>query len=448
MKDNGIIEKIYDIATSHFHKWYGLLSALLLEAIVLLFVYGLVPKGEVPFGWYVMGMSVVAIIILAGWAFYVWHYPKRSKDRLGVAIAVQIENSEDAKFFKKDFLTPFKSKIHELDLPFDVLVLRNHQSETIETIEDARHVLKKTRAHFCIWGSIKKRSGAPAGEKYLFSLRGIVIHRPIQEVQKVLLRKEFDALLPNTVIFEENLEFQAFEFRANQAVTALDYITGRAALLSGDFNTAIRLHESLLKAIESGQSFPISEDALKKLLSLEYDQKAGFEFFNPPAAGTYQESIRKSLQYDQNNYGALLKRAIVEFNNGNGDARIAMNTIKEAKNHAGGGYHWLYSKAFLHFWLEEYNDALQCCEKLKEKSYGGEEITVAEVILFNENLLKTYDKPQLYYWLGFVSIVKNKNLSIADKYFQQFLEHANDSTKDLKTRAESYLSSIKKEIGY
>jgi tetratricopeptide (TPR) repeat protein len=449
MENSWFIKKIYEIATRHFHKWYGLLSALLLLVVVSLIVYRLIPTGEVPFVKYGIGVIVAGAVILIGWAFHVWKYPKRSRTRLGVVIAVQVEDLEVYKFLQKDFLAPFKSKIHELNLPFDVLVLKNHQSEKVETVDDVRKVLKKTRAHFCIWGSIKKRKNAPAGEKYLFSLRGIVVHKPIQEVQKVLLRKEFDALLPNTLIFEEHLQFEIFEFRANQAVAALDYITGRAALLSGDFNIAIRLHESLFNAIQSGQQYPISKDTLKNLLSLEYDQKASFEFFNPTAMGSYVESVKKSLQYNQYNYGALLKRAIVEFDGGNGNPQTALSTIKEAKQRApNGAYHWLYSKAFLHFWLEQYDDAIQSCEKLKGKSYGGEEITVQEVIKFNENLLTKFDKPQLYYWIGFVSIVKNKNLSLADRYFQNFIEKSNGEITELKTRAESYLSNIKKEIGY
>ncbi len=449
MEDSWFIKKIYEIATHHFHKWYGLLSAFLLLVIASLLIYKLIPTGEISFKKYGIGIFILGTIIVIGWAFHVWKYPKRSRSRLGVAIAIQVEDLEVYKFFKKDFLAPFKAKINELNLPFDVLVLENHQSEKVETVDDAQKVLKKTRAHFCIWGSIKKRKNALASEKYLFSLRGIVVHKPIQEVQKVLLRKEFDQLLPNTITFEEHLQFEIFEFRANQAVAALDYITGRAALLSGDFNTAINLHESLLNAIQGGQQYPIRVEILKNLLSLEYDQKASFEIFNPSTGNAYIESVKKSLQYNQNNYGALLKKAIVEFGSGSGNPQTALATIKEAKQRApSGAYHWLYSRAFLHFWLEQYDDALQSCEKLKEKSYGGEEITAQEVIKFNEDLLTKFDKPQLYYWLGFVSIVKNKNLSLADKYFQVFLEKSNNSMKDLKTRAESYLSSIKKEIGY
>jgi len=448
MSNDWMAKKTFDIATNRFHKWYGVICAVILVWIVALSIYRFIPTGEVPFTYYVIGILAISLAVFTSWAFYVFHYPKRSKERLGVAVAIHVEKLEDSIFFKKDFLIPFKSKISDLNLPFDILVLKNHQSEKVETVEDARRILKKTRAHFCIWGSIKKRKNAPACEKYLFSLRGVVIHKPIQEVQKVLLRKEFNALLPNTMIFEEHLQFEVFEFRANQAVAALDYITGRAAFLSGDFNTAIHLHESLFQAIQSGQSYPISKEILKNLLSLEYDQKAGFEFFNSSDRSAYIESVKKSLQYNQNNYGALLKRAIIEFDNGNGNAQTALKTIKEAKKHASGGYHWLYSKAFLHFWLEQYDDALQSCEKLKEKSYGGEEITVQEVIKFNENLLKKYTKPQLYYWLGFVSYVKHNNPSLADTYFQKFVETADDSMKDLTTRAQSYLANIKKEIGY
>lgn len=446
-KNNWVYKKIYEITTHHFHKWYGLLSAILLLVFISLSIYRLIPEGEVNFIWYTIGVSVIGVFLVIGWAFYVWRYPKRSHKHLGVAIAIQAEELEDCKFFKKDFLAPFRSKIHDLSLPFDTLVLKNHQAEKVETVDDARRVLKKTRAHFCIWGSIKKRENVPAGEKYLFSLRGIVVHKPIQEVQKVLLRREFDSLLPYTLIFEKGLQFEAFEFRANQAVAALDYITGRAALLSGDFNTAINLHEALLNAIEGGQSYPISRDILKRLLAIEYEKKATFEFYINKVKDAYRESVNRSLRYDPNNYGALLKKAIIEFDDGNGDAGIALNTINKAKKRA-NGYHWLFSKAFLHFWLGQYDDALRACEKLKEKSYAGEEFTVSEVIQFNENLLKSQNKPQLYYWLGFVSYVKSKNLPSADKYFQEFVGQADSSMKNLKVRAKSYLEAIKNEIGY
>jgi len=274
------------------------------------------------------------------------------------------------------------------------------------------------------------------------------VHEPIREAQKVLLEKEFSSLLPNKIAFEENLQLEAFEFRSSQVFTALEYITGRAALLSCDFKTAIQLHEPLFQAIQSGQPYPIRKDPLRKLLSLEYDLKAAFEFFDPAERGSYKESVRKSLQYNPANYGALLKRAIIEFDNGNGDPRIALLTIDQAKQHAAGGYHWLYSKAFLYFWLGEYDNALKCCDRLKEKSYAGEEITILEVIKFNEDLLNKFQKTQLCYWLGFVNYVKDKNPAAADVNFQEFFKKADDSMHILQIRAQSYMANTKKDLGY
>ncbi|MFA5751228.1 MAG: hypothetical protein WC898_02960 [Candidatus Paceibacterota bacterium] len=448
MNEEKFTDKIFTISINYFHRWYGLVCSIFSMIIISLIIYKLIPEGAIPLNWYAISILIIVLLLIFYWFYYVFYYPKRSRDRLGVAIAVHVENSEDTNYFEKDFLNPFKSKISELNLPFDVLVLKNHQSEKIENQEDARKILKKTKAQFCIWGSIKKRKNAPEGNKYFFSLRGIVVHQPIYEVQSVLLRKEFDTLLPNTLIFEDRLQFENFDFRANQAVIALDYITGRAALLSGDFNIAIQLHESLFQAMQGGQQIPISKDILKKLLSLEYDQKASFELYSNLSADDYKKSVKKSLQYDSNNYGTLLKKAIMEFNNGKGDPSVALNTIKLAKSHITGAYHWLYSQSFLHFWMEEYDEAIKCCDKLKEKSYVGENFTIKEVITFNESLLKTIKKPQLYYWLGFISYVKDKNPSMADNYFQKFIEESDDTMENLKIRANSYMSSIKKEIGY
>lgn len=443
------ISKIaFDITTKYFHKWYGLLAATFLLFIIALSIYGLIPPKEIEFKFYILAVSITSLLLFIYWWFFSFHYPKRSKNRLGFVVAVCVEEHNDYNFFKRDFLHPLKNKIADLDLPFDVLPLRNHQSEKVETINDVRQLLKKTNAQFCIWGSIKKRKTSPGESKYIFTLRGVVVHKPIKEVQKILLTKEFDKLLPSTIDFEENIQFEGFKVISDQVFVALDYISGRAALLSGDFNTAIQLHEPLLKAIQNGLKYPLSKEELMKILSLEYDIKATLEYFN--SNENYKESIYKSLFYNKKNYGALLKKAIAEFDNGKGNAQSALNTIRSAEQNSQGRYDWLYSEAFLHFWQEDYENALKCCKKLKKKSYNGEEITVKEVIYFIENLLKKENKPQLKYWMGFVCYIKDNNPALADKFFQEFIDEAGSTTSmnDLLSRAKSYLVEIKREIGY
>lgn len=435
---------IFLFASKNFHKWYGLLSALLLATVILLGLYKLFPEGDISSNYLYTTIGATCLAIFVGWLIHVFRYPKRSKKRLGLVVAVRSDNVEDAKYLREDFLLPFKRRVKELDLPFDVLDLKDHLSEQINTVDDARKVLKKTNAHFCLFGSVKRRKNGREGKKYIFTLTGVVVHKPISEAKKILLRKEFDSLLPHNLIFEEGIQFDAFDFRVNQAVATVDYITGRAALLSGDFGVAIQLHESLLASLEAGAQYPIDKKSLEKILAIAYEEKANFEAYN---GQDFSQSIDRALRYNQNSYGSLLKKAIQQFNGGNGDPQAALQTIKTAEKNA-SGYHWLYSEAFLHFWMGNYKKALYCCKKLTKKSYSGEEVTIKEVLRFNEHLVTLHDVPQLHYWLGYLYYIKDKNPSASDPHFQKFIDDADDAMPDLVTEANTYLQEIRNKIGY
>lgn len=442
MKDS--LLDIFLFTSKNFYKWYGLLSALLLAIVILLGLHKLFPEGDIPNKYLYGTIGLACLAICVSWLIHVFRYPKRSKKRLGLVVAVRSDNIEDAKYLREDFLLPFKQRVKDLNLPFDVLDLKDHLSEKVITIDDARKVLKKTNAHFCLFGSVKKRKNGREGKKYIFMLTGVVVHKPISEAKKVLLRKEFDSLLPHNLIFEEGIQFDAFDFRVNQAVATVDYITGRAALLSGDYGVAIQLHESLLTSLENGANYPISKKSLEQILAIAYEEKANFEAYN---GQDFSQSIDRALRYNQNSYGSLLKKAIQQFNNGNGDPRAALQTIKTAERNA-SGYHWLYSETFLHFWMGDYKKALYCCKKLTKKSYPGEEVTVKEALGFNEYLVTLHNKPQLHYWLGYLYHIKDKNPAEADTHFQKFIDAADDAMKDLVVEANICLQEIRNKIGY
>lgn len=455
--------KLYEIATKYFHKVSGLFSSLVLVGIISLSIYHLIPSAtvttsinppitsivpEISFLEYMKAVFFIEVIIFLYWVFYSYYYPKRSKNRLGIVFAIHVVGfeREDNLYYKKNFLARFKDQVHELNLPFDILVLKNHQSEKVDTVEDAKKVLKKSNAQFCVWGYVVKKKRVSGLQNYSFSLKGIVIHKPIQEVQKILLQKEFNQLLPSSIAFEENLQFEGFSFQAGQLFTAVDYITGRAALLSGDFNTAIILHEPLVNIIGNENSLPVNKEALKKLLSLEYNVKGIYQLYNSDP--NYNDSFEKSLKYNPSNYSSLLNRAIKEFDNGKGDPKKALATIKMAKQYAKNDYTWLYNEIFLCLWMEKYPEALRLCQKLRAKSFDGEQIVLKSVEKFNENLLKNYNKPQLFFWLGFLNFVKKGNLSQADKYFQLFTEKSSDSMNILNISVNGYIAHIKNEIKY
>jgi len=440
--------KLYELSTKYFHKWYGLLSTLILIWIVTLTIYKLIPTNTW-FYWYALGIVSICLIVGIGWGVYTFRYPRRSKKRLGLVIAVQIESLEDFTLFKKDFLLPFKEKIAQNNLPFDILVLKNHQSENVETMEDAKKILKKTRGHFILWGEVKRRNHQNK-EHYVFALRAMVIHSPITEIQKVFLTQDFDALLRNQVMFETGLQYMQFNLRSDELFSAVNFITGRAALLSGDVSMAITLHENLYNQLLTGLPSSINLNNFKKLLSLEYAIKSDIVYFQNGQKTSFEfiQNVANSIKYDPKNYGALLKKAIVDFADGDGDATKAMSTLQGVhKNQR--TKEWLYSKTFLHLWLKQYDKALYEVKKIEKKDRNGEEILARQICVFNENILSKFPQNvEVAFWSGFLNYKKIKNLSLADTLFQRVIDHATPAEQRILTISKTYLQEIQAEIGY
>ena len=445
---NWFQNKLYTIAISNFHRMQGLISAIILITIFLLTIYTfLLPQDSIKFGYYCIFIVIIVLGFVGYWLFFVFHYSKRSKDKLGIMIAINVESLNDLRYYNNDFLEPFKAKISDLKLPFDIIVLKDHQIKKITNKGNAKKALYKTKSHFCVWGSIKRRDSQD-GENYIFATKGLVVHEPIREVQKVLLEKDFGSLLPRESLFETNLQYQEFKFKAGQLFYAVDFIVGRAALLSGDFDIAIKLHEVLLLEIKKDRECPISRDAIETILSIEYDLKASFEYVTGGYDSKFLDATDKSLNYNENNYGALVKKAISVFDNGNGNKDDCIRILNRARSNNPGTHEWLYGKAFIFFWYEDYDNAIQCCERIRVKNYLYEDITVDEIIDFNKRILLEQDKPQLYYWMGFVSFTKGSR-TLADTYFQNFIDsNPGESMELLEKKANKYLKKIKKEIGY
>src|SRR5680860_1594051 len=102
MNDSWLEKKIYDISVNHFHKWYGFFCSIILLWIVALSIYKLIPQEKIIFSSYALGVLTISFLVLIYWGVYVWHYLGCSKNRLGVVVAIHVEELEDYNFFKKD----------------------------------------------------------------------------------------------------------------------------------------------------------------------------------------------------------------------------------------------------------------------------------------------------------------------------------------------------------
>ena len=86
-------------------------------------------------------------------------------------------------------------------------------------------------------------------------------------------------------------------------------------------------------------------------------------------------------------------------------------------------------------------ELLNHVKRLFTLSYRGEEIQIAEVEEFNLTLLKdvNLNKPQLYFWLGYINYKKKNNLPKSLEYFEKFEEKNTPAMVLLTQKSSPYL---------
>ncbi|MBU4478202.1 MAG: hypothetical protein KKH34_03835 [Candidatus Omnitrophica bacterium] len=160
-----------------------------------------------------------------------------------------------------------------------------------------------------------------------------------------------------------------------------------------------------------------------------------------------EEWLAKSLTSNANNYGAWLLKAVFDFRFKE-DPKEALRSIKKAEKRSRFTFEWLYSKAFIYFWLEKYDKALKVCGAVLKQTYNEEHITLKEVEGFNLEAIKDNPaKVQLYYWIGFLNYKKENNLPKALEYLEEFEKKASGSMHMLLQRSQIYIKEIKRIMG-
>ena len=395
------------------------------------------------------------ILWIGYWVFNKFHLPVNKKNKVGIVIAIYSENETERKKLKADFILKLKKDLQkEGILNFsNVIFLKNHFSEQIKDSENPRLKLeainKKIKAHFYVWGDVKKRPDGDDGEKYFINFQGYVVHKPIPQNLSQVISIDFSKVLPKEVNFLEKRSFKGFEASATIVHLAAKYIIGIAAFVSQDPQLALKLHSGLKDQFNAFRPLPPHlQDIRNRIPLLISDEilwiaKWHYENSRIDEAKTF---LAKSIAENNNNYGAWLFKAIIDFmvDKNTGEA---LKSVKKAEQYAKNSYEWRYSKAFLYFWREDYQNALKMCQKIKQQSFLMEPITLDEVRIFNLNILSNNEaKAQLYFWIGFLSYFKRNNLVDALQDLENFERLSDGTMNELKQKSSAYLLEIKRKM--
>lgn len=403
--------------------------------------------------------SVVYLLFLflwiSFWLFNKFYLPKNKKNKVGIVIAIFSENEKERQKLKADFISKLKSEFQqEGNLNFsDIIFLKNHFSKQIKESSNSQKELekinKKIKAHFYVWGDVKKRPDGDEGEKYFLNFQGLVTHIPISQNLSQEISKDFSKVLPREVSFLEKRSFRGFEASAKLVHLAAKYIIGIAAFVSQDPLLALRLHNGLKDQFNALKPLPPHfQDIRNRISLLISDENLWIArwHYKIKRINETKSFLERSLLENNNNYGAWLFKAVIDFVvDKNTDE--ALKSIEKAKKYSKNTFEWRYSKAFLYFWKEDYKKALKLCQKIKQQSYQTEVITLDEVRTFNLNLLSEANpKVQLYFWNGYLSFFKRNNLVDALQDFENLEKLADSKMGSLKQKSSAYLREIKQKM--
>ena len=429
-----------------FHKISALVISFIITGLFYIFIHQFI-RSDFNYEWLLFILTIISIFIF--WLFFKFKYPKNNKNKNGLILSFYTKNVDEVKL-KEKFIRELERKLDDVGIKkyFNLIEIKNHHSEFIKNEEDIKKLDKKVNGHLYIYGDIKKESENNQ-EIYFIDLRGYVRHLPIPIPVSKELSVDFSTLLPKEFNIDKLFELRGCKFLSEICVLTVEYIVGAASLLSRNPFLALKLHQVCLSEIDKevykdNKQLKRIQNKLPILISAEHSLIASIYYLNNIFDKT-KENLLLSLKFNDRNYDAWLLKGLIDFNV---DKNIdeSFISIKKAEEYANGKNEWRYSRAFILFFTGDFQEAYKICRKIKESSYFGENETLKQVEEFNLSLLsdQNLNKPQLWFWIGYLQYFKKNDYKKSLEYFQKFINYSNNPF--LKEKVNSFLPDIKNRI--
>ncbi|MCK4454192.1 hypothetical protein KAU51_02500 [Candidatus Parcubacteria bacterium] len=452
-------DKIINFLEHKKHTVKGLLMGFLLILLFLATLSSLIDKLFDEHWYYVY--ILFFIIWLVVWLFDKYKLPKKKKNKLGICLLIYTENKIDEFRFKKDFIASLKKNLSEYSLSglVDLIIVKNHFSEKIQElnnndkeIELIKKWNKKIKAHFLIWGGIKKRQEGES--KFFLELDSMVYHSPIKNLRiHQEFKREMLTIFPKEISFYEKFELRGFQISAKVISIAIQYIVGTAAFLSYDPLLALKLHKDFLTALSKFKKIPPNfkfiEKRAKKMISTENSIIAQYYYEIKKDLNEMFKFLNEALNFNKENYQAYLLLAIYYFLKYRNIGE-SFKMINMARKYCMGDWAWRYSEAFLYCYIGELDNAIESYDKAFKGKFLEEKNFLRKIISFIEDVIKEEpNKIQFYFALGKIYYQKLNNLPKALEKLEEFLKSEIDEQKFFRAGilAKSYTKEIKKEMG-
>lgn len=376
--------------------------------------------------------------------------PKNKKDTVGIVIAIITENESEKIRLKNDFVNNLQEKImtENMQNTYKIIEYPEFFASKVDQSNVTKY-MKKSKAHFFIYGSLKKRYHE-SKEQYFFNLNMGVRHGPISTTVSKKLSEEMNLLSPRRVRFHVENEFKGFEITSNWAALAVEYIIGVAAFLTGDVKFSSDLHYKLFnKLLKVKINLPAiktlkEKNKIKLTESLFWLQLIKYRAFRKNGKKELLDEVSEILEtikfIEPRHYPASISRAIIYFlKDRNTDG--ALKELRKTQYKPDDT--WRYSEAFLYAYKGDMDKAI----KSYKKAFRGvtEQHVPEESEEFIHDILKSEpNKYQFWFCLGLINFFAKEDITLAAEDFKRFLSNSNENEFVEQQRlANEYLKQIK-----
>lgn len=440
--------KVIDWLKENWFKWYSLLVSLPATALVTLKISGYFIEAASK-TYHVLTVAISVAFVFAIW-FYSRMYPKRQKDKIGIAVALR-ENTETATIIKQDVIDKFREVITELPSGHDIelIVLNDFHAKKVVDEESARLVSNKTQCQFVVWGKALNYN-----TQYKFDLHYIVRHRDLHPKEKQQVKRGFaESTVDKNWEFLEDDVFVGIETTAANIREIAWYVMGIASQLSFDFDFAKKLHLDLYNSLRNDEEKRKTLSPVFQRLPMWLADSYSVLGLNKYYAGDIETALQltdEGLKYQPQHYPSLLHKALYVLLLGDlSESKKLIKQIRKQntkKNLSDSA--WRYSEAF----LVTLEGDIQRGMKLYKKAFNGHtsQQTIDGVIDFIKQYMESNsDRIEFQYVLGQIYLKMKNNPPEALKYFEGFVDasHGREDLAQLRTEAEHKIEELKKYMG-
>ena len=453
MDGGEIVKFIIEFIKKRWYRKSTLLILVLFVVGILLPLFSAINLQEIE-AWEILIGVVVLLVVTTIW-FYSNRTPRASKGKIGFAVGIKTDDPEQQFKIKRDFIEALRDLLNKskYKYSFEFIEIPERLLEKIDSPDMAQKMLYELECSFMVYG--KARTTMLKGAKqHILNLEGVVAHKPVASDISKSFSKEFAELFPRQVMISSEGDLFNFEFTANWIDVVSRYIIGIAALLSGDFEYAQELLESLQVKLGEGRSELDAAIKIRDRLPARLR-----EVYLIRVRLAYRDWKRTKDIKDIERMKPFLDALDIIFP-GNPEARIFRSLwyfiinrdIAKAKSECVKGKNkknitWRYNYAFLFAYegnleraLKEYKQAF--------RGYYPEPGFIFDIVEFILWVLDIEpDKTQLYFCLGLIYYHVINDYALALQDLERFLEITQPNLySSQREEAEKLIAKIQKDI--